>query len=96
MGLDTECDQSFEANGRTGTGNRAEITRLRDRLLAHWLGCDDAILEAAVRNAGGVGAGLEVLRSAGYARLRPIELPQVRGIAAVISAFHLGDGTRTL
>ncbi|WP_293369633.1 phospholipase D-like domain-containing protein [Phenylobacterium sp.] len=91
MGLDTECDLSFEAAGRAGTGNRAEIARLRTRLLAHWLGCDDAIVDTALRKAGGVGAGLEALRNAGYARLRPIELPPVKGLAEVISAYHLGD-----
>ena len=91
MGFDTECDLSFEAAGRAGTGNRAEIIRLRTRLLAHWLGCDDAILETAIHKAGGVGAGLELLRHGGYARLRPIDLPQVKGVAALISAYHLGD-----
>jgi phosphatidylserine/phosphatidylglycerophosphate/cardiolipin synthase-like enzyme len=91
LGFDTECDLSFEATGRAATGNRAEITRLRTRLLAHWLGCDDAIVEAAMHNAGGVGGGLEALRNAGYARLRPIELPPVKNVAAVIAHFHLGD-----
>jgi phosphatidylserine/phosphatidylglycerophosphate/cardiolipin synthase-like enzyme len=91
MGFDTECDLSFEAQGRAGTGNRAEIAKLRTRLLAHWLGCDEAIVEAALRKADGVGAGLEALRNAGYARLRPIQLPPVTGAAAVIATYHLGD-----
>jgi phosphatidylserine/phosphatidylglycerophosphate/cardiolipin synthase-like enzyme len=91
MGLDTECDLSFEATGRSGAGNRAEISRLRTRLLAHWLGCDDEIVARAIKTTGGVGAGLEVLRNAGYARLRPIELPPVEGVAAVIATYHLGD-----
>jgi phosphatidylserine/phosphatidylglycerophosphate/cardiolipin synthase-like enzyme len=91
MGFDTECDLSFEAAGRSGTGNRAQIVRLRTRLLAHWLGCDEAIVETAIRKSGGVGAGLEALRNAGYARLRPIELRPVTGIAGIIAAYHLGD-----
>ncbi len=91
MGFDTECDLSFEATGRAGGGNRAEIARLRTRLLAHWLGCDDAIVEAAIRKAGGIGAALEALRNAGYARLRPLELPPVTGIAALVATYHLGD-----
>jgi phosphatidylserine/phosphatidylglycerophosphate/cardiolipin synthase-like enzyme len=91
MGFDTECDLSFEAAGPARTGNKAEITRLRTRLLAHWLGCDETVVETAIRNAGGVGAALEVLRNAGYARLRPIALKPVTGAAAVIAAFHLGD-----
>ena len=39
MGFDTECDLSLEAAGSGSAANRAEITRLRNRLLAHWLGC---------------------------------------------------------
>lgn len=91
LGFDTECDLSFEATGRAGTGNRLEITRLRTHLLAHWLGCDHAIVEAAIRKAGGIGAGLEALRNAGYARLRPIAMKPVEGLAAAIAAYHLGD-----
>jgi phosphatidylserine/phosphatidylglycerophosphate/cardiolipin synthase-like enzyme len=91
MGFDTECDLSFEAVGRTGTGNRAEIARLRTRLLAHWLGCDKAIVEASTRKSGSVGAALEALRNSGYTRLRPIELRPVKGLAAFIAAYHLGD-----
>ncbi|HEY3951610.1 MAG TPA: phospholipase D-like domain-containing protein [Phenylobacterium sp.] len=91
MGLDTECDLSFEAAGRADTGNRAAITRLRNHLLAHWLGCEDAVVEAAIGKAGSLGGALEALRSAGYARLRPIELPPVKGLAAVIATYHMGD-----
>ncbi|HEX3367634.1 phospholipase D-like domain-containing protein [Phenylobacterium sp.] len=91
LGLDTECDMSFEAAGGPGRGNRAEIEKLRTYLLAHWLGCEDDIMARAIKAAGGVGAGLEVLRNAGYTRLRPIELPPVEGVAAVIATYHLGD-----
>lgn len=91
LGFDTECDLSFEATGRAGTGNRAEIVRLRTRLLAHWLGCDDAVVEAAVRKARGVGAGLEALRLAGYIRLRPFEMTPLGPLAELIAAYHLGD-----
>ena len=90
LGFDTECDMSFEATGCSGTGNRAQITRLRTRLLAHWLGCDDAVVTAAIRRAGNIGGALETLRHAGYARLRPIKLPPVEGIAALIANYHLG------
>jgi phosphatidylserine/phosphatidylglycerophosphate/cardiolipin synthase-like enzyme len=91
MGFDTECDMSFEAEGRAGSGNRLEIERLRNRLLAHWLGCDETIMAAAIRKAGSVGAGVEALRNAGYARLRPIELKPVKGLAEIIAAYHMGD-----
>jgi phosphatidylserine/phosphatidylglycerophosphate/cardiolipin synthase-like enzyme len=91
MGFDTECDMSFEATGPADGANRREIERLRTRLLAHWLGCDSPTIKAAISEAGGVGAGLEQLRNAGYARLRPIELPPVKGFAALVAAYHLGD-----
>ncbi len=91
MGFDTECDMSFEAVGRAGTGNRREIGRLRTKLLAHWLGCEEAIMDAAIRKAGGVGAGVEALRNAGYARLRPIELKPLGPLGELIADYHLGD-----
>jgi phosphatidylserine/phosphatidylglycerophosphate/cardiolipin synthase-like enzyme len=91
MGFDTECDMSFEASGRRGTGNRREIERLRTRLLAHWLGCDEPTVDEAMRLAGGVGAGLERLRNAGYARLRPIELKALGPFGEMVAAYHLGD-----
>jgi phosphatidylserine/phosphatidylglycerophosphate/cardiolipin synthase-like enzyme len=91
MGFDTECDMSFEAGGRAGTGARGEIAALRTRLLAHWLGCEPQVVETAIWRARGVGAGLEALRNAGYARLRPIELKPVEGVAALVAAYHLGD-----
>ncbi|MDB5442645.1 MAG: hypothetical protein JWP73_1021 [Phenylobacterium sp.] len=91
MGFDTECDMSFEAAVRAGTGNRREIQRLRTRLLAHWLGCDDVRVDEAIAKAGGVGKGLEALRNAGYARLRPIELPPLKRLAEFVADYHLGD-----
>lgn len=91
LGFDTECDLSFEATGRSGSGNRAAIAALRIRLLAHWLGCDEATMDAAIRKAGSVGGGVEALRNAGYARLRPILLEPVKGLAAFIATYHVGD-----
>ena len=90
MGFDTECDMSFEASGRNAA-NRTEITRLRNTLLAHWLGCVDGDLQAAIAREGGVGPALEALRTAGYSRLRPIEAHPLSGLAAFIAANHLGD-----
>jgi phosphatidylserine/phosphatidylglycerophosphate/cardiolipin synthase-like enzyme len=91
MGFDTECDMSFEASGADAAASRAEITRLRTTLLAHWLGCVDGDLDAAIAKAGGVGAGLEALRNCGYARLRPIEEHPLHGLDAFIAVNHLGD-----
>jgi len=91
MGFDTECDMSFEAAEAGGADNRREIEALRTRLLAHWLGCNERIVESAIAEAGGVGAGLEVLRNSGYARLRPMLLPEVKGVSAFVAAYHIGD-----
>ena len=91
MGFDTECDMSFEASGANAAASRAEITRLRNTLLAHWLGCVDGDLDAAIAKAGGVGAGLEALRTGGYTRLRPIEEHPLQGVEAFIAVNHLGD-----
>ena len=91
MGFDTECDLSLEAGGRTAAATRRRIASLRTHLLAHWLGCEEAIFAAAERKAGGVGAGLEALRNAGYVRLRPMLAEPVAGVAALIADYHIGD-----
>jgi phosphatidylserine/phosphatidylglycerophosphate/cardiolipin synthase-like enzyme len=88
MGFDTECDMSFEA---TLAANRAEITRLRNKLLAHWLGCPQPSIEEAIRTGGRVGVALEELRNNGYCRLRPIQPKPLHPLAAFIAAYHLGD-----
>jgi phosphatidylserine/phosphatidylglycerophosphate/cardiolipin synthase-like enzyme len=91
LGFDSECDLSFEAGGATAARTRRQIAALRTRLAAHWLGCDDAVFAAAARKSGGVGAGLERLRNAGYVRLRPMQVEPVRGLAALIADYHVGD-----
>jgi phosphatidylserine/phosphatidylglycerophosphate/cardiolipin synthase-like enzyme len=91
LGFDTECDLSLEATGPGSAANRAEITRLRNTLLAHWLGCVEAPMEAAIQENGSVGAALEILRKGGYCRLRPIEPKPLNPLAAFIAAYHLGD-----
>ncbi|HEY5288856.1 MAG TPA: phospholipase D-like domain-containing protein [Caulobacteraceae bacterium] len=91
LGFDTECDLSFEASGPGSAANRAEITRLRNQLLAHWLGGDARVLEAAIRQSGSVSGALEALRTHGYCRLRPLEPKPLGPLAAFIAAYHLGD-----
>jgi phosphatidylserine/phosphatidylglycerophosphate/cardiolipin synthase-like enzyme len=91
LGFDTECDLSFEATGPESAANRAEITRLRNKLLAHWLGCPQPPMEEVIRKAGRVGAALEELRANGYCRLRPIVPKPLHPLAAFIAAYHLGD-----
>lgn len=91
LGFDTECDLCFEASGRGHAAARAEITRLRNHLVAHWLGCEDAVVETALKTHRTLGGAIEALRAAGYARLRPILLPPVKGLAALIATYHVGD-----
>ncbi len=91
MGFDTECDLSLEARGRNAVANRAQIDRVRTRLLAHWLGCGDETVDAAIGEQGGVGAGLESLRLGGYCRLRPIESKPLSPLASLIAGYSLGD-----
>ena len=91
MGFDTECDLSLEATGPGSAANRAEITRLRNKLLAHWLGCVEEPMVEAIHRLGGVGRALEELRLGGYCRLRPITPEPLGPLAAFIAAYHLGD-----
>ena len=79
---------SLEASS---AANRAEITRLRNKLLAHWLGCVEEPMVEAIDKWGSVGAALEALRQGGFCRLRPIVPEPLNPIAAFIAAFHLGD-----
>ncbi|HEY5412565.1 MAG TPA: phospholipase D-like domain-containing protein, partial [Caulobacteraceae bacterium] len=91
FGFDMECDLSLEATGPGSAANRAEITRLRNTLLAHWLGCAQTTLDEALGRTAGVGAALESLRTGGYCRLRPLEPKPLAPLAAFIAAYHLGD-----
>ncbi len=87
MGFDTECDLSLEC----GEAAMATVAALRTRLLAHWLGCADDVVDAAIARQGSITGGLEVLRNAGYSRLRPITPQKLGPVAAVIAGLHLGD-----
>jgi phosphatidylserine/phosphatidylglycerophosphate/cardiolipin synthase-like enzyme len=91
LGFDTECDLSLEADGPDSAANRAEITRLRNQLLSHWLGCPHETVEEAIARHGGVGSAMEALRAAGYCRLRPIRPEPLHPLARFVAAFHLGD-----
>ena len=88
LGFDTECDLSLEADSEA---HRAEITRLRDTLIAHWLGCPHEPMAAAIAEHGGVGQAIEALRTAGYCRLRPLKPEPLKPLAAFVAAYHLGD-----
>jgi phosphatidylserine/phosphatidylglycerophosphate/cardiolipin synthase-like enzyme len=88
LGFDTECDLSLEADSEA---HRTEITRLRDTLIAHWLGCPHELIEAAITEHGGVGRAIEALRTAGYCRLRPLKPEPLKPLAAFVAAYYLGD-----
>jgi phosphatidylserine/phosphatidylglycerophosphate/cardiolipin synthase-like enzyme len=90
-GFDTECDLSFEAEGRTGAETADAIAAIRTRLVAHWLGCDDALVDATVAREGGLGRGIEALRAGGRTRLRPIPSTSTGPLARLIAYYHLGD-----
>jgi phosphatidylserine/phosphatidylglycerophosphate/cardiolipin synthase-like enzyme len=89
MGFDTECDLCIEAE--PGTDQADRIGALRVHLLAHWLGCHEAVIEEAVREAGSLTAGLERLRNGGHTRLRPLGRGKMTALAEVVSKYHLGD-----
>ncbi len=89
MGFDSECDLCIEA--QEDSVHAARIGQLRTHLLAHWLGCKDEVVIAAIDEAGSVTAGLEALRQSGHTRLRPIGRQKIGAIAALVSKYHAGD-----
>lgn len=92
FGFDTECDLSIEAaRGAAGAPERARITDIRTRVVAHWFGCDTAVVKAALGQNGRLGQAIEALRLAGYCRLRPLQPTPIGPLAAFIATFHIGD-----
>jgi phosphatidylserine/phosphatidylglycerophosphate/cardiolipin synthase-like enzyme len=90
-GFDTECDVAFEAGGADSDPNRGAIAALRTRLVAHWLGCDEDLVESTLRREGRLGAAIEALRASGHTRLLPIPPRALGPLAGFIAAWHLGD-----
>lgn len=85
-GFDTECDLAIEAKS---DDERTTIATFRNELAAHWIGRSPAELAAAVKDAGGLAAGLQALD--GAARLRPIEIKAIGRFASFIATYHIGD-----
>ena len=90
-GYDSECDLTFEAGGAQEVELRSSIRALRTRLIAHWLGCPDALVDETLAREGRLGATIEALRSSGHARLQPIPERPLSPMATLIAAYHLGD-----
>ncbi|MGA0603120.1 phospholipase D-like domain-containing protein [Caulobacter sp. KR2-114] len=90
-GFDTECDLVFEAAGPAAAAARERIGNLTVRLIAHWLGTDEARVEAAWAEARSLGGAVDRLRADGLVRLRPLEPEPLGPLATFIAAFHLGD-----
>ena len=88
-GFDSECDVTFDVGAATpGAGC---VSVFRDRLVAHWLGCEDALVAEAVQETGSLGAGIEMLRSRGHTRLSPLVSRRHGSFARFIASHHLGD-----
>ena len=92
FGFDTECDLSIEVpRSAASAPARARITDIRTGIIAHWFGCEPAVVQAAIDEAGGVGRGIEALRMAGYCRLRPLQPEALGPMATFVATFHIGD-----
>ncbi len=91
MGFDTECDLSIEASGPNAAEAKTRINQQRVHLIAHWLGCDDAVVADAIAEEGRVTAAIERLRLEGHARLRPITPEPMNALSAFVATYHLGD-----
>jgi phosphatidylserine/phosphatidylglycerophosphate/cardiolipin synthase-like enzyme len=90
-GFDSECDLSLEASGANAAATKARIAEIQVHLIAHWLGCADEVVAGALAKAGSLGQAIEILRRAGYARLRPIPPTPLGPFAMFVATFHLGD-----
>lgn len=90
-GFDTECDLTIDASTANGGDGEACVAVFRDRLVAHWLGCDEDRVRKAVDDAGCLGEAIELLRHQGLDRLRPLRSEPLGQFATLVASFHLGD-----
>jgi phospholipase D1/2 len=90
MGMDTECDLTVEAGGRTDVAGR--MRAIRDGLLAEHLGLELARVQQETERRGTISGAIEALRSDGHS-LRPLnELPEWSD--TVISLAEITDPER--
>ena len=90
-GFDTECDITLDAAQANGGDGPTCVAVFRERLVAHWLGCDDAKVQDAIAATGGLGKGIEALRLGGLDRLRPLRSEPPGPLASLVASHHLGD-----
>lgn len=89
MGFDSECDLALEMRGEA---QARRLSELRRRLVAHWLGCEEAVVGAALDELEGRWcAALDALREGGYARLRPITPGAMNAVSGFVAKHHIGD-----
>lgn len=89
MGFDSECDLAMEAKTEA---QQSRLAELRTSLLAHWLGCADAIVRDALEETNGRHCpALEALRESGYTRLRPITPGKMNVVSGLVAKHHIGD-----
>jgi phosphatidylserine/phosphatidylglycerophosphate/cardiolipin synthase-like enzyme len=85
-GFDTECELAIEAGDPC---TQREVERLRDQLIAHYLGVSEEALVRARRHAGGLIPAIDLLNDAG--RLVPIVPTTLRCWDRFVSRHRLGD-----
>lgn len=88
-GFDTECDLTVDLTRAEDARDTACVTIFRNRLIAHWLGCEESVVRDATRAS--LGAGIDALVASGLPRLRPLRSQKLGGLAAFIATHHLGD-----
>ena len=85
MGLDTECDLSFEARNEA---ERAAIRRLRQHSIGHFIGVSTEDFAAAESVMGGIGRSVTTF---GKARMKEMGLRQPTRLERMFAEWQFGD-----
>ena len=91
QGFDSECDLTLDAGAGPDAAGGACIGVFRNRLIAHWLGCEEMQVTQAIMAHGGISAGIEHLRDEGWDRLRPLRSRSHGAFSRFVAEHHLGD-----
>jgi phosphatidylserine/phosphatidylglycerophosphate/cardiolipin synthase-like enzyme len=91
FGFDTECDVAIEAYDEAGhQQERAAIVSFRNRLIGHFLGCDEVEFAKAVTENGSISNAIRAL-SGPAGRLRAFERKTPGWFSSFVARWHLGD-----